>query len=126
METVISVVVAAHNEESYLPYCIAGLIQCKDIYEVVFVLDRCTDRSREIILNTNFPFKVKILVLKKKRWKSLTAEPFALGCKAASGNVIYVVGADIYVDPRISKSTGQILMFARLGLCPTDFLVREQ
>jgi glycosyltransferase involved in cell wall biosynthesis len=100
MQTLISVVIAAHNEESYLPYCIAGLIPCS-IHEAIFVLDRCTDRSKEIILNTCFPFKVKILELKDKRWKSLTAEPFALGCKAASGNIIYVVGADIYVDPRI-------------------------
>jgi glycosyltransferase involved in cell wall biosynthesis len=96
----ISVVVAAHNEENYLPYCIASLIQ-SDIHEVIFVLDRCTDRSKQIILNTCFPFKVKILELKEKRWKSLTAEPVALGCKAASGSIIYVVGADMYLDSRI-------------------------
>jgi len=65
MQTLISVVIAAHNEESYLPYCIAGLIPCS-IHEAIFVLDRCTDRSKEIILNTRFPFKVKILELKDR------------------------------------------------------------
>jgi len=102
LETLISVVIPVHNEESYLPYCIAGLIPCA-IYEAVFVLDRCTDKSKAIILNTRFPFKVKVLELEKKCWKSPTAEPVALGCKAATGNVIYCIGADMYVDPRIFK-----------------------
>jgi glycosyltransferase involved in cell wall biosynthesis len=102
LETLISVVVPVHNEESYLPYCIVGLIPCA-IYEVVFVLDRCTDRSKAIILNTHFPFKIKVLELEEKRWKSPTAEPVALGCRAVTGNVIYVINADMYVDPRIFR-----------------------
>jgi glycosyltransferase involved in cell wall biosynthesis len=102
LESLISVVVAVHNDERYLPYCIAGLLPCA-IYEIVFVLDRCTDKSKAIILSTHFPFKIKVLELEKKRWKSPTAEPAALGCRAATGNVIYIVNADMYVDPRIFR-----------------------
>jgi glycosyltransferase involved in cell wall biosynthesis len=96
----ISVVVAVHNEEKYLPYCIAGLVQSQ-IYEVVFVLDRCTDRSAKIIESARFPFKVRVIEMKEKRWKSPTAEPAAIGCRAAEGDFVYVVNCDMYVDPRM-------------------------
>jgi len=43
----LSILVVAHNEEAHLPDCLARL-QFAD--ELVVVLDRCTDRSREIAL----------------------------------------------------------------------------
>jgi glycosyltransferase involved in cell wall biosynthesis len=95
-----SAVVAVHNEEQYLPYCIMAL-RDSPLYEAIFVLDRCSDRSLNIIEETNFPFKVKVIELKKKQWLSPTAEPFAIGFKEATGDVAYSIGSDIYVDPRI-------------------------
>jgi glycosyltransferase involved in cell wall biosynthesis len=95
-----SAVVAVHNEEKYLPYCIKALCD-SPLYEAVFVLDRCSDRSLNIIEETNFPFKVKVIELKKKQWLSPTAEPFAIGFKEATGDIAYSIGSDIYVDPRI-------------------------
>ena len=41
----LSALVVAHNEERHLPDCLAALAFCD---EVVVVLDRCTDRSKEI------------------------------------------------------------------------------
>jgi glycosyltransferase involved in cell wall biosynthesis len=96
----ISVVIPVHNEEKYLPYCITGLVQ-SPIYEVIFVLDRCSDRSLKIIENVDFPFRVRVIEIKKKQWKGPTAEPIAIGCREANGDVIYGVGSDMYVDPRI-------------------------
>ena len=96
----ISVVVAVHNEEKYLPYCIAGLVR-SPVYEVIFVLDRCSDRSLKIIESVSFPFKVRVIEMKKKQWKSPTAEPAAVGCRAADGDIVYVINCDVYVDPRI-------------------------
>ena len=96
----ISVVVAVHNEEEYLPYCIAGLVRSQ-VYEVIFVLDRCSDRSLKIIESVSFPFKVRVIEIKKKQWKSPTAEPAAVGCRAADGDIVYVINCDVYVDPRI-------------------------
>jgi glycosyltransferase involved in cell wall biosynthesis len=96
----ISVVVPVHNEEKYLPYCIAGLVQ-SPIHEAIFVLDRCFDRSLEIVKNVNFPFKVRVAEIRKKQWKSPTAEPVAKGCREAEGDVVYCIGCDMYVDPKI-------------------------
>lgn len=95
-----SAVVAVHNEEKYLPYCIMGLCS-SPLYEAIFVLDRCSDHSLDIIEDADFPFKLKIVELKQKQWLSATAEPFALGFKEAGGDVVFSIGSDIYVDPRI-------------------------
>lgn len=95
-----SAVVAVHNEKKYLPYCIKGLCD-SPLYEAVFVLDRCTDRSLDIIEAADFPFNLKVIELKEKKWLSPTAEPFAIGFKQATGDVVFSIGSDIYVDPRI-------------------------
>jgi glycosyltransferase involved in cell wall biosynthesis len=44
-DPLLSALVVAHNEERNLPDCLAGLAFCD---ELVVVLDRCTDRSKEI------------------------------------------------------------------------------
>jgi len=67
-----SAVVAVHNEEKYLPYCIMALCG-SPLYEVVFVLDRCSDRSLEIIEGVDFPFRLKVIELKEKQWLFPTA-----------------------------------------------------
>src|SRR5437899_12508999 len=43
----LSAVVVAHNEEANLPECLAGLAFAD---EIVVLLDRCTDGSRDIAL----------------------------------------------------------------------------
>jgi glycosyltransferase involved in cell wall biosynthesis len=97
-----SIVIPVHNEEKYLPYCIAGLLECP-LYEVVFVLDRCSDRSLEIVESVDYPFRVKVEEIKKKKWNSPTAEPVFTGFKEATGDVAYAVGSDFYLDPSIFK-----------------------
>ncbi len=96
----ISVVMAAHNEEEYLPYSLNSLAGAP-IDELVIVLDRCTDSSLEIVKNFKCNFEKKIIQLHEKRWKNPTAEPFALAAKAATGDIVYVLGADIYADQKI-------------------------
>lgn len=97
-----SVVIPVHNEEKYLPYCIMELLK-SPLYEVVFVLDRCSDRSLEIVESVNFPFRTKVIEIKKKEWNSPTAEPVFRGFKEATGDVAYAVGSDFYLDPAIFK-----------------------
>lgn len=96
----VSAVVPVHNEEKYLPYCIERLLKSQ-LYEVVFVLDRCTDKSKEIIESADFAFRVRVIEIRNKKWDSPTAEPFAIGLREASGDFVYSVPCDIYVDPKI-------------------------
>jgi glycosyltransferase involved in cell wall biosynthesis len=94
---------AAHNEENYLPYSLKSL-QNASIDEFVIVLDRCTDRSLSIVEDFKCNFEKRIILLTKKRWKNPTAEPFALAAQAATGDIVYVLGADIYADPKIFQA----------------------
>jgi glycosyltransferase involved in cell wall biosynthesis len=99
----ISVVMAAHNEEEYLPYSLNSLAGAP-IDELVIVLDRCTDESLRIVENFKCNFEKKIIQLQEKRWKNPTAEPFAVAAKAATGDIVYVLGADIYADQKIFRA----------------------
>lgn len=96
--TKISLVIAVHNEQKYLPYLLSSLIRCQ-VHEAIFVLDRCTDNSKRLLERTCLPFQKRIIELKNKKWHSVTAEPFAIGFEAAEGNWIFAVGADLYLDP---------------------------
>ena len=57
----VSVVMAVHNEAQYLPYTLFPLTQI-DFDEVIFVLDRCTDNSQQIIEGANIK-NMKVLLL---------------------------------------------------------------
>jgi len=94
----VSVVMPVHNEEQYLPYSLASLLQCP-IDELVVVLDRCTDKSEEIIKKTTFPYKVKIVWKDYQKWRCPTAEVFEVGFQHSTGDLLYTMAADMYVDP---------------------------
>jgi len=96
----VSGVIPVHNEEKYLPYSLAALKHAK-LDELVFILDRCTDRSREIIESTRLPYKTTILTVEKRRWCYPTAEVFKLGFEKAHGDIIYSLAADVLYDPGI-------------------------
>jgi glycosyltransferase involved in cell wall biosynthesis len=105
MSLKISLAIAAHNEEKYLPYLLNSLIDAP-IYELVICLDNCTDNSKDIVekFKRRTSFKVKIVELKNKTWHNPTAEPFAVAAKNCIGDVVYVAGADFYIDQGIFRS----------------------
>ena len=82
---------AAHNEEKYLPYALGSLVGAP-VDELVVCLDRCSDRSLEIIKNAPLNCEKKIIDLGAKSWRNPSAEPFAVAAKAATGDVTYCIG----------------------------------
>lgn len=99
----ISVVMPIHNEEEYLPYSLPSLLKSR-IDELVIVLDRCTDKSEEIIRKTVFPYPVKIIVKSEQKWKCPTAEVFEIGFSHATGDLFYSMAGDMVTDPSIYDS----------------------
>ena len=79
----ISALVVVHNEENQLAPCLEGL---KFADEIVVVLDRCTDRSREIAVG----FDCKLL---EGAW-ILEGDRRNKGIEACSGNWILELDAD--------------------------------
>lgn len=56
--TGVSFVIRAHNEEANLPACLASLTGLTIPFEVVVVLNRCSDRSREIVESADLPVRL--------------------------------------------------------------------
>jgi glycosyltransferase involved in cell wall biosynthesis len=98
----ISVVVPIHNEAKYLPYTLKPL-QTASVYEFIFVLDRCTDDSEQIVrkfaLKTRT--KCKILTKTQQTWLNAAAEACDYGAKHATGDYICFIGADVHVNPEV-------------------------
>jgi hypothetical protein len=96
-----SVVMPIHNEEDLLPYSLHSMLNAP-VYEFVFVLDRCTDRSKEIV--SRFATRVgrcKILEKSETRWLNPAAEAYDFGAEHAGGDCIYFIDADVVVDKKI-------------------------
>lgn len=54
----ISFVIRAHNEEQHLPACLQSLTGLTIPFEVVAVLNRCTDNSRQIVESSGLPVRI--------------------------------------------------------------------
>ena len=99
--TKVSVVMPIHNEQELLPYSLHSLLDAP-VDEFIFVLDRCTDRSKEIV--SRFAIRVrKCTIIEKNEtsWLSPAAEAYDFGAQCTSGNWIYFVDADTIVDKRV-------------------------
>lgn len=126
----ISVVMPVHNEEKYLPYSLKPLKECP-IDEMIFILDRCTDRSKEMIESITFPFKVKIIEKQFQNWNCPTAEVFEIGFKESSGDWIHVHAGDLIYPPSMFDQKYydlgyDMLMYFYYSLDLTRFKIRQQ
>jgi glycosyltransferase involved in cell wall biosynthesis len=92
-----------HNEERMLPISLPSIVD-KRVDEYLFVLDRCSDRSEEIIrawaTRFNLNHKTRILHYSsgKRLWR--VDETFNYGFSQAKSELIYKMDADILFDTR--------------------------
>ncbi|MFZ5836330.1 MAG: glycosyltransferase family 2 protein [Pseudomonadota bacterium] len=105
----LSILVVAHNEEAHLPDCLARL-QFAD--ELVVVLDRCTDRSREIALAAGARLVEGAWPLEGTRRNT--------GIAACKGPWILEVDADERVPPALAEEVLAAIRTAEPGY----FLIR--
>lgn len=98
----ISVVVPVFNEEENLPILVAMLAEVLNplgkSYEMIFVDDGSTDRSRALLkeMSTKYP-QVHILGFKKNCGETAAG---AAGLKEARGGVVITIDADLQNDPK--------------------------
>ncbi|MEX0279237.1 MAG: glycosyltransferase [Ruegeria sp.] len=99
----LSVIVAAHNEESYIADCLNALLeqsQATGPVEVVVAANACTDGTQEIVTTFGPSFK-------NRDWRLVlldiaeSGKPNAFNCgdAAASGNTRIYLDADVKCDP---------------------------
>jgi len=98
----ISIVAPVHNEEENLPILISQLVDVLNplnkSYEMIFVDDASTDRSRSLLkeMVPNYP-QIRILGFKKNCGETAAG---AAGLKAARGDVVITIDADLQNDPK--------------------------
>jgi dolichol-phosphate mannosyltransferase len=97
----ISIVVPVYNEEENLPILIPKLMEILDglgkPYEMIFVDDGSTDRSREFLREkaSHYP-QIHILGFRKNCGETAAG---AAGLKEARGEVVITIDADLQNDP---------------------------
>lgn len=92
----VSAIVCAHNEAKYVGKCLGSVRNAlKSIRnEIVFVADRCTDDTVEIVKK----YGVTTLIEKTwKRWENSYAESLQSGYLQASGEYVSIIDADVVV-----------------------------
>jgi len=95
-----SIVIPARNEEKFLPSCLDSIkISCalaNVTYEIIVVLNRCTDRTEEIALE----YGCRVVVDDTKNLSHIRNS----GAKVALGDIIVTVDADSRVSKNMFKT----------------------
>lgn len=97
-----SLLIPVHNEAQYLPYALKPLKHCK-IDEIIFLLDRCTDGSFNLVNHFFEEAKQQVIIIQKEcaEWKHGAAEAFETLCAASHGDILYTSAGDFITDPAI-------------------------
>ena len=97
-----SLLIPIHNEAHYLPDSLEPLKRC-DVDEIIFLLDRCTDRSFNMVNRFFKEAKQQVIVIQKEyaNWKHGAAEAFETLCAASHGDLLYTSAADFITVPAI-------------------------
>jgi len=109
----ISGVMPVHNEEEYLKYSLPSL-KTVPFDEVVFVLDRCTDKSEQIIRNLG-PHSSRIVNKRKQRWTYSFAETFQTGFDEAKNDLVFALGADLIITPEAFAIIEEMMQDPKIG-----------
>ncbi|MBO3799761.1 MAG: glycosyltransferase [Candidatus Brockarchaeota archaeon] len=90
-----SVVMCAHNEEKYVKRALESVfLQTVKPEKVIIVLDRCTDRTGEIVRE----FQVELIEKKEKKWRNSYAENLELARPHVESAFYAIVDADIVLE----------------------------
>jgi len=95
-----SVVMCAHNEEKYIKKALESVfLQTVKPEKVIVVLDRCTDRTGEIVKE----FPVEVIEKREKRWENSYAENLELARLRIDSEFYAIVDADVVLEPDYFK-----------------------
>lgn len=91
-----SVVMAAHNEEKYIGRALRSVFaQTVKPAKVVVVLDRCTDRTGEVVRG----YPVEVIEKREAKWRFSYAENLELARRRVETPFLAIVDADVELDP---------------------------
>jgi hypothetical protein len=118
----ISGVMAVHDETEYLRYSLPAL-RWIPFDVLIFVLDRCTDNSEEIIRRLA-PNHSKIISKQEQYWVNPIAETFQIGFDRARNDLVFALGADLILTPHVLTITEDLMRDPRIGSVFFGFTAR--
>lgn len=99
----ISLVMAVHNEEKLLRVTLPTVTSSR-VQEYIFLLDRCTDASEQVIrkwaIQQVIRDRVKLVPYSSGSWRWRTSEVYQEAFRQATQDIIYKTDADILFDSR--------------------------
>jgi dolichol-phosphate mannosyltransferase len=96
----LSIVIPAHNEERSIETTVLGVVHAvKNPCEVIVVADHCSDRTEAIVTEIMKTYPQVQMVRNTKR-KGSFSNSVITGLKAATGDLVVPVMADICDDPK--------------------------
>lgn len=115
----VSIVIPAHNERRVIDACAASLRR-QDYHnlEIIFVLDRCTDETRDL-LRPHKEADPRIVVIENDHCPADWAgkcHAAQLGASRATGDWLLFTDADTEFDPSLCRATVAIALDQNLGL----------
>jgi cellulose synthase/poly-beta-1,6-N-acetylglucosamine synthase-like glycosyltransferase len=130
----VSVVVAARNEEQFIALCLDALVDQsypKDRYELIFVNDRSTDRTAEIIESYQQKHPRFIQLHMSEKVTSISPKKHALetGIRRAKGEIILTTDADcipakFWIQTMVNFFETDVGLVA--GFSPTEAFGRQR
>lgn len=94
----ISVIIPCYNLEKYIERCLLSIIEQvydKSQFEVIIVLDSCTDMSNEIVRKTLEQSKIRSKIINTNVLNAGLARN--IGLEAAVGEYVYFIDGDDYL-----------------------------
>lgn len=101
----ISFIIPCHNEEKFLPYSLKPLLEYLDTNdEIIFVLDRCTDKTETIINWFKQKCKAHVRIVYKNSkffYEHPVVDVYFYGIHFATNNRIVQLGADVVINKKV-------------------------
>lgn len=110
----ISGVMAVHNEAEFLRFSLPALRHIP-FDELIFILDRCTDNSEEIIRKSALK-NSEIMRKEEQHWVYTRAgETFQTGFDRARNEVVFALGADLIMTPHALSIAEDLIQDPNVG-----------
>lgn len=102
---IFSVIIPAHNEENYIAQTIDSILaQTEQSFEIIVVLDNCTDKSLDIVFNkSTLDDRIKYTRVQKGSAAGARNE----GLKLAKGKYVVFQDADCFADPTLLNNAAK-------------------
>lgn len=122
MKPLISVIIPVYNTEKYIERCVNSVLsQTMKKIEIILINDGSTDKSSEILNKYHIERKIKVISTKNNGVSAARN----LGIKNSSGEFIYFLDSDDFIDKDALKKLYETLKIDKTSIAIGAFFVKS-